>query len=1059
MPLVLLASGGLAAVVLMSWLQRNLRVWSRESSLASEVELAARLPEGSVRAHAELARSVPEGVSPSLAQAGEGALIARLPDEVERLAGVPGRELARLSRISAFGAVAAVTLLVALFVMAPGRARTAWAGLARPVALLRPEPLPPLELLPGDASLPRGEAPQVTVRAEGREQVTVHWHAIGEIQRDQATEVSQGVAETTLPALEVETRYWASSPDGAVSEVSTLVPSDPSLLVGLTLDIRYPPHTRLPLHTFRGVPGWLQVPEGTVIRVAGGVSGEGSEVLLVGDGGRIAARFPVESGGFSGSWVPSTSELITWSVEGGEDGAVLPQTLEIEVLADSPPELALPVPGSDGELPLSLRIPLLVEGNDDFGVSWVEVETTHQRPGEEDVTAIDRIPTGELTQVTLRPVLDVSSWRVRPGDAILIRARASDNSPIGQIAETISYRLAMPIASDLREAARARIEEATSRTRELLDRVARETEGLRNLERQNRMGAERTGGGSDEPDAFHDREALRQAVEQQAELASQIDELLSRLEDTNTALSEMAEDSPEDAELRDRIEELEALLEEILDSEDREQLEEMQERFREGAIEEDSEQILGELTQRQEDLQARLEQAIEQLERRATEDAFQGAEDELRALLEAQEPLVEELAEGQGDERQLDQADRASELESQLGELEERLYESGNSEAAQQTESARNEVGEAKEAMESAAESSQGGDPEEAAEQGAEAEESLESALEQLSEARSGSSESLEDKMQEGLWRGAEAALALARRQGELREEVIESVAGERQAFEGEQVAIREGLRNLGSDMAEAAEGSPEVASTLSEAIAAAQEAVESAVQGLRGTSGPQPDPGAFADSAQARMNQVALLAMGAAGEGGESPGAPTSPEEMGEELSSVGAQQSSLNEGASRLSEESAQGGTPSPVELENLTAGQEGVAARLQELARLPGPGGTRGNLDALAEESAEIAEALGDGRLDGTTLGRQERFLERLLEAGRTLERDGPTEEREATSAEPTARRAVTALPENVLGSGALALPSPAELEALSPAQRRLVLDYFERVNRRRAAGVGR
>ena len=128
-------------------------------------------------------------------------------------------------------------------------------------------------------------------------------------------------------------------------------------------------------------------------------------MLLVGDGGRVVARFPVESGGFSGSWVPSTSELITWTVEGGQDGAVLPQTLEIEVLPDSPPELALPVPGSDGELPLSLRIPLFVESNDDFGVSWVEVETSHQRPGEEDVTAIDRIPTGGLPQVTLRPML------------------------------------------------------------------------------------------------------------------------------------------------------------------------------------------------------------------------------------------------------------------------------------------------------------------------------------------------------------------------------------------------------------------------------------------------------------------------------------------------------------------------------------------------------------------------------------------------------------------------------------------------------------------------------
>lgn len=1059
LPLALLALGALAGGTLLGWLQRRLRGWTRESNLAQEIERAASLPEGSVRAQVELARSVPEGVSPSLARAGAGALISRLPEGVERLAGVPGRDLVRLSRIGAFGAASAVIILAALFVLAPSRARAAWAGLTQPVALLRPEPLPPLELLPGDAALPRGETPEVAVRAVGRQQVTVHWQGIGDIQRDRDVEVTEGLAEATLPELEVETRYWASSVDGAVTPVSTLVPSDPSLLADLTLDVAYPAHTRLPSQTFRGVPVWLQVPVGTVIRIAGRVAGEGSDVLLVGDGGRAVAQFPVVSGGFSGVWSPTASELITWAVGGGQEGAVLPQTLEIEVLPDTPPELALPVPGADGELPLSLRVPLLIEGNDDFGVSWVEVETTHQRPGEDDVTVVDRIPTGELPQVTLRPVLDVSTWGIRAGDAILVKARASDNAPVGQIVETISYRFAMPMASDLRDAARARIEEATSRTREILDRVSRETEALRNLERQSRLSTERARGDSDTPDAFQDREELRQVLEQQAELASELDELLSRLEETDGALAEMAEDSPEDAELRDRIEELEGLLEDILDPEARARLEEMQERFREGEIEDDVEQIMEELTERQEDLQARLEQALEQLRRREMEEAFQGAEEELRALLETQEALVEELAQGEGEEAQLEQADRAEELAGELGALEEELSASGDAEAASQTESARQEVSEAREAMEAAAEASESGDQEEAAEQAAEAQESLEAALEQLAEAQSEAAESPEEEMQEGLWRGAQAALALARRQGELRTEVAASVPGDRQAFEGEQVAIREGLRNLRAEVAEAAESSPELASELSEAIAAAQEAVDSAVQGLRGTSGPQPDPRVFADSAQARLNEFALRAMAAAEGGGQSGETPSSQEEMGEELASLGAQQSSLNEDASQMSEQSSAGGTPAPMELENLTAGQEGVAARLQALASMPGPGGRRGNLDALAEESSEIAEALGEGRLDATTLGRQERFLERLLDAGRTLERDGPTDEREATSAEATPRRAVTALPEDLLESGALSLPSPAELGALSPAQRRLVLDYFERVNRRRAAGGGR
>ena len=115
----------------------------------------------------------------------------------------------------------------------------------------------------------------------------------------------------------------------------------------------------------------------------------------------------------------------------------------------------------------------------------------------------------------------------------------------------------------------------------------------------------------------------------------------------------------------------------------------------------------------------------------------------------------------------------------------------------------------------------------------------------------------------------------------------------------------------------------------------------------------------------------------------------------------------------------------------------------------------GRPQGSLDALAEESRAIADELRSGRLDATTLERQDRFLQRLLEAGRTLEQDGPTDERQATSARDVGRRAVTALPQDLLDPLGFPLPTPEELEALTPGQRRLVLDYFDRVNRRRAS----
>ncbi len=1054
-PLLLLIVGGLTLVALLGAVLGRLRIWTSEANLADQIERTVRLPEGSVRAQVELARSVPRGVSSSLARAGEQALLGRLGLRMERLAGNPGRDLLRLLRLSAVGATGVVLVVVLLLVLGPTRARTAWAGLTRPVALLTPAPLPPLELFPGDGQFPRGEAPMVGVGAVGRDSVSVHWQAIGDILRERRIVVTGGRAETQLPELEVDVRYWASSADGAVTPVGTLIPSDPSLLADLTLDVAYPAYTRLPPESFRGVPAWLSVPYGTVIGLEGRVAGVGSEVLLLGDRDQVVVRLSVENGRFQGRWRPAGSGLITWAVVGGQDGAVLPQPLDLEVVADAAPELSLPVPGADGELPLSLRVPLLLDATDDYGISWAEVETIHQRPGEEDLPVVDRIPTGDLPQVTLRPVLDFTAWGLRSGDAILLKARASDNAPDGHVVETVTYRLAMPDAEQVRETARATIDEATAQTQELLERVSRETTALRNLERENRLGAQQTTGSEQEPEAFQDREELRQALERQAELASELDQLTTGLDEASRALDEMAERDLEDAALRERIDQLERLLEEVLGPEARERLEELQEGFREGELQEASEQLLQELAQRQEELQNRLEQALDQLRRSAIEEAFRSAEEDVQTLLNEQAAAVEDLAQGQGEEVQREQAEETADVERRLSALEEELSANGNTDAGSQTESARRDLGEAREAMTGAAESSQAGDPEEATEQASAAQESLQSALDQLEETRSGLSESPEEQMQEGLQRGAQDALALARRQGELREDIQEGLPNLRQGLESEEVAIMEGLRNLAADLSQATESNPELAEALSEAIEASEEAVEETVDGLRDTSGSQPTPGASAEAAQAAMNQLALAALAGLGPGGEGSEGESSSEQAGEELASIGAQQQSLNEDANRLSAQSNPNGAPAPMELDDLVSGQQGIAALLQALARRPGPGRTRSNLDALADESEEIAEELRQGRLDATTLQRQEQFLERLLSAGRTLERDGPTEEREATSAEPVPRRAVTALPEELLDPRALPLPSSEELGALRPAQRRLVLDYFERVNRRRAS----
>ena len=102
-------------------------------------------------------------------------------------------------------------------------------------------------------------------------------------------------------------------------------------------------------------------------------------------------------------------------------------------------------------------------------------------------------------------------------------------------------------------------------------------------------------------------------------------------------------------------------------------------------------------------------------------------------------------------------------------------------------------------------------------------------------------------------------------------------------------------------------------------------------------------------------------------------------------------------------------------------------------------------------LAQEARQLAEALDNGRLDGSTLARQQQLFRRLLDAGKSLEKEerddsGKREAKSATGgdtfgpgAKVDARAAVKFRP-----------PTWQELRSLSADERRAILDYFTRLN---------
>jgi uncharacterized Zn finger protein len=120
--------------------------------------------------------------------------------------------------------------------------------------------------------------------------------------------------------------------------------------------------------------------------------------------------------------------------------------------------------------------------------------------------------------------------------------------------------------------------------------------------------------------------------------------------------------------------------------------------------------------------------------------------------------------------------------------------------------------------------------------------------------------------------------------------------------------------------------------------------------------------------------------------------------------------------------------------------------------ELERMAAQGEAKG-AEELAQEARDLARRLEAGQLDRRTVERQERLFRRLLDQGRTLrgEEEDDQKERQSQTARQDNVRLPPALQSGATGKGPkYPYPTWAQLQQLSPEDRRLILDYFRRLN---------
>jgi hypothetical protein len=852
----------------------------------------------------------------------------------------------------------------------------------------------------------------------------------------------------------------------------------------------------------------VRVPRGTALLVEGRASAALTRAALVGPGGPVplapASASAPSAGRVRGRLVPAASGRWTWDAADARGAADAPAPLDVTVLPDSAPTVTITAPQADSTVDGLAEVAVRVRAADDYGLARVALRVVVERAGGGRERAVVSSLAGESGvawegAVQVRP----QALALAPGDRVRVQAVAVDASPWAQAGASRELVLRVPGASELRAAARRAADSAVAgatgaaaAARSLAERTGDAA--------RSRSAAGQGGAG------FQSAERARGLAAEQRQLGARVAEVRQQAASLERQLRQAG---TLDSSLARQLADVQQLLRDALTPELARQLADVERAAAQqpggGAMQASLEQLAA----RQRALREQLEQSGEMLRRAALEGAMQTLRDDARELAAAQERAAARLAGGRaapGDaqaESPRDLAERSRALAGDVDSLGRRLARAQAEAGARRAGEAAQNAARSAEAMARAAgpeprpappsgaadpaaanpagatpdDNAGGGAPDAARARSArDAAGAMRRAAEQLAEARRQQVDDWKQELGEALDRAAQETQQLAREQQQLAREAREG--RDPAAMRAAQAAVQQGAEQAARRVEQAGRRSSLLSQRARRAMAEASQEVADAARALQqpraGASG-QGAPGGQAGGSQPgesrEPGQGTPAPGGAAGEMSEAGDAlaraasalvrdrervrgaasATGFDEMVAQMRQLAGQQGQINAQAQGLPMPSpGAAGQGARSAARKLARQQRGVAEQLGEL----GDADPSGRSDALAREARQLAQALERQATsdapgaDPATLARQQQLYRKMLEAGRSLEQDERDEQgkREARAGGAAVGVAPATGVETGRAAARYAPPAWGDLRGLGAEERRLVAEYFRRLN---------
>ena len=1016
---------------------RLTREGARAERIAVLVEREAGLRDGSLVAALQL------GGRGTLAAAGLAALDARL--------GAPTRARVRPAGrlrgvLRPFGALLLAGVVLAL--AAPSR-RDGIGAVLRPVRAWRGDLLPALAVSDVPAAIRRGGSFDAAIVAPGRKRVTVRERQTGSswgervvaLAPDGKARIRVGPVNGDLTLVVSDGR--ATSPELRVAAV------DRAYLGPAAITITPPAYLGGGSeHVAAGVP--LRAPRGASIGVTAQGTVELRSVELVAASGSLALTVAGQQA--TGRFLATSDSRWEWrAISVAGDTLDAPAALDVSVIPDSAPTIAIAAPDADTIVATEPSVTLRLLASDDHGLSVVRLDVAPDAGKHSSREVARSLPGRWGADVGL----DLASLGLQAGSSARLTAVAIDDSPWAQAGSSRTIVVRVPGVSEQRERARATadslVASAAAAVESERDLARRSGEASR--DRGARQGAAKQGSATSANGAqsstrrdamsYEAEQRARAVREEQQKLSSNVAAMQKRAGDLQKQLERAG---ALDSSLASQLREAQKLMQEALTPDLAAALAALdtalQSRSADGAR-----SSLADLARQQEQLRQQLERVAQMLSRAAIEGSLKTLHDEARDIANAARQRADSLAKNQQPAESPALEDRAKKVARDASTVAERLRKEGGDASAGQASEASAHARQSAAALDAGRKQAPNdqqpaeGDRAQSARAGAA---EMDKAADALGAARSQQIGAWKSELAGELDRSIQEMMQLA--QGERSLEEQSKAGASAGALRPEQSALQQGVEKTSERLEKASRASSLLSSRSRSAVA---EARRQSTRATTETARPQGSSergaqDAFGNAADALTRAAAALVRDR--ERVNSSETATGFADMLKEMQQLAKQQGALNGQAQSLFQMPGAGGAGS-AQARALARQQREVARSLEELGDADGTG----RADALAAEARKVAEVLERAGMSESTKQRQEQLLRRMLAAGRSLEGDERDEgKRAATSATGVELFA----PGATDASGAAARrwhePTWDELRGLSAEERRAVIDYFRRMN---------